>query len=183
MRGGRISVEDGVTQFLALYVLFLKATLSSFSGMMALPILREELVVTGRLTDRELNTAVVVGRLTPGPKGSYVVSVGQMVGGWRGALAAWLALVTPALLILPALYWLGGHAKRPGVKRALDAVMLASAGLSLTAVAPMGRDAIDGVAALLLMVAAALIFVRTKVETLWLIGAGSAVMLGVKMLN
>ncbi len=172
-----------MTQFLALYLLFLKATLSSFSGMTALPILREDLVVTGQLTDRQLNTAVVVGRLTPGPKGSYIVSVGQMIGGWRGALAAWLALVTPALLVLPLLYWLGRHAKRPGVKRALDAVMLASAGLALTAALPLARDAIDGPVPVVLIAASAIVFVRSKVETVWLILAGGAVMLGVKMLN
>jgi chromate transporter len=172
-----------VTQFLLLYLLFLKATLSSFSGMTALPILREELIVTHRLTDRQLNTTVVVGRLTPGPKGSYIVSVGQILDGWRGATAAWLALVTPALLVLPLLYWLGKHAKRPGVKRALDAVMLASAGLSLTAVIPLARDAIDGPVPVLLIAGAALFFVRAKVETVWLIVAGAAVMLGVKMLN
>ncbi len=172
-----------MTQFLLLYLLFLKATLSSFSGMTALPILREELVVTQRLTDRQLNTAVVVGRLTPGPKGSYIVSVGQMLDGWRGALAAWLALVTPALLVLPLLHWLGKHAKSPGPKRALEAVMLGSAGLSLTAVVPLAQDAIDGPVPVLLIAAAALIFVRAKVETIWLIVAGAAVMLGVKMLN
>ena len=172
-----------MTQFLLLYLMFLKATLSSFSGMTALPILREELVVTGRLTDRQLNTAVVVGRLTPGPKGSYIVSIGQMVGGANGALAAWLALVTPALLVLPLLRWLCRHAKKPGVKRALNAVMLSSAGLSLTAVLPLARDAIDGPVPVILIVLATLVFVRGKVEGIWLIVIGSAVMLGVKMLS
>lgn len=172
-----------MTQFLVLYFLFLKATLNSFSGMNALPILRQDLVVTGQLTDRQLNTAVVVGRLTPGPKGSYVVSVGQTIGGWRGALAAWLALVTPALLVLPLLHWMGRHAKRPGVKRALDAVMLASAGLALTAALPLARDAIDGPVPVALIVSSAVIFVRSRVETVWLILIGAGVTLGVKMLN
>ena len=172
-----------MTEFLMLYLLFLKATLSSFSGMTALPILREELVATQRLTDRQLNNAIVVGRLTPGPKGSYIVSVGQTLDGFRGATAAWLAMVTPALLVLPLLYWLGRHAKSPGVKRALDAVMLGSAGLSLTAVLPLARDAIDGPVPLLLIAAATLIFIRSKVETVWLILAGGVLMLGVKMLN
>lgn len=172
-----------MTQWILLYLLFLKATLSSFSGMTALPILRDEFVVTGRLTDRDLNTAVVVGRLTPGPKGSYIVSVGQIVGGWPGALAAWLALITPALLVLPLLKTLGKHAKSPRVKRTLDAVMLSSVGLSLTAIVPLARDAIDGPIPLILIAAAAIIFVKSKVETLWLITAGAAVMLGVKMLN
>ena len=59
------------------YLLLLKATLSAFSGLAALPVLREEFVVRHHLlTDRQLNTALVVGRTTPGPKGLYIVSVG-----------------------------------------------------------------------------------------------------------
>ena len=172
-----------MTRFLHLYLLFLQATLSSFSGMTALPVLREEFVATGQLTDRQLNTAVVVGRVTPGPKGSYVVSVGQTLDGWRGATAAWLALVTPALLILPLLHWLGRHAHTPAVRRVLHAVMLASAGLSLTAVVPMAQDAAQGVVPLLLIAAAALLFIRYRWDTLWMILAGAAVMLGMKMLD
>ena len=85
--------------------------------------------------------------------------------------------------MLPLLYWLGKRAKLPGVKRALNAVMLASVGLSLTAVVPLARDAIDGPVPVVLIAASAVIFVRSKLETVWLIVAGSAVMLGVKMLN
>ena len=172
-----------MTAFLLLYLVFLKATLSSFSGMTALPVLREELVATHRLTDRQLNSAIVVGRLTPGPKGGYLVSVGQTIGGWPGATAAWLAMVTPALLVLPLLYWLGRHAKRPAVKRSLDAVMLGAAGLSVTAVLPLARDAIDGPMPVFLIAGAAFLFIRSKAETLWLILAGGVLMLGVKMLN
>ncbi|MBY0504244.1 MAG: chromate transporter [Bryobacteraceae bacterium] len=172
-----------MTEFVLLYLLFLKATLSSFSGMTALPILRQELVLTHRLTDRQLNTAIVTGRLTPGPKGGYIVAVGQTIGGWRGATAAWLAMVTPALLVLPLLYWLGRHAKSPPVKRALDAVMLTSVGLSLTAILPLARDAIDSPAPALLVAGSTWFFIRAKVETVWLILAGAVLMLGVKMLN
>ena len=88
------------------------------------------------------------------------MSVGQMLDGPRGATAAWLALVTPALLILPLLYWLGKRAKLPGVARALNAVMLASVGLSLTAVVPLAGDAINGPVPVLLIAASAVIFVN-----------------------
>jgi chromate transporter len=60
-----------------LYLLLTKATITSFSGLASLPVIREDLVVHRRvLTDTQLDTAVVVSRTTPGPIGVYVISVG-----------------------------------------------------------------------------------------------------------
>ena len=53
----------------------------------------------------------------------------------------------------------------------------------MTAVVPLARDAIDGPVPVVLIAASAIIFVRSKLETVWLIVIGSGVMLGVKMLN
>ena len=62
-----------------LYLLLLKATITSFSGLASLPVVRNDMVVHYQmLTDRELNTAVAVGRAGPGPIGLYVVSVVQI---------------------------------------------------------------------------------------------------------
>ena len=63
-----------------LYLLLLKATLTSFSGLASLPMVRDDFVVERHLlTDRQLNTAVVAGRTGPGPNGLYIVSVGYFV--------------------------------------------------------------------------------------------------------
>jgi chromate transporter len=49
-----------------LYLLLLKATMTSFSGLASLPIVRNDFVVQRQvLTDRQLNTAVVAGRTGP----------------------------------------------------------------------------------------------------------------------
>jgi chromate transporter len=53
------------------------------------------------LTDTQLNEAVVITRSTPGPVDLYIVSVGYFVAGVPGAVAGWLAMITPALLIIP----------------------------------------------------------------------------------
>ncbi|MBZ5585679.1 MAG: chromate transporter [Acidobacteriia bacterium] len=74
---------------LPIYLLLLKATLTSFSGLTSLPVVRHDFVETRHaLTDRQLNAAVAVGRTTPGPYGLYLVSVGYFAGGWSGACAA-----------------------------------------------------------------------------------------------
>ena len=160
----------------ALYLLLLKATLSSFSGLASLPILREDFVVRRPiLTDRQLNTALVIGRTTPGPKGLYVVSLGYYVAGHPGAAVAWAALATPALLVVLMLGVATRFTDDPRVKRMLRAVVIASAGISLSATLPLGLDALTSPLAWVLAVAALLVLLRTEVDTLWVM-AGAAVL-------
>jgi chromate transporter len=87
-----------------LYLLLLQATLTSFSGLTSIPLVRNDLVV-GRavLTDDELNSALAIGQTTPGPVGLYIVVVGYFAAGIPGAIAGALALATPALLAVPML--------------------------------------------------------------------------------
>src|SRR5277367_6285279 len=115
-----------------LYLLLLKATATSFSGLASLPMVRGDFVVARHLlTDRQLNTAVVAGRTGPGPNGLYLVSVGYFVGGLPGAAVGLLAVMTPAFFILPMMYWIGARANSPRIRGAIRAVVLASAGLLL----------------------------------------------------
>lgn len=159
-----------MTEFLALYFLFLKATLTSFSGPTTLPVVRQDFVSSGhRITDRQLNTAVAIGRVTPGPKGNYLISVGHFAAGWPGAIAAWLALVTPALLILPIMHTLGRHTDSPAVKRVLDAVILAGGGLTFNATVPLARDGIVSLPAALIAAVAIVLMLRFKWDTLWIV--------------
>jgi chromate transporter len=128
----------------ALYLLLLKATVTSFAGMGSLPQIRQDLVVThGVVTDEQLSQAVVLGRSAPGPVGAYVVAVGYFAGGWPGVIAAWLAMCTPALLAIPLLTLLRQYLHLPRVRAAVDAVVIASAVLLLTSVVRMAMDAFD----------------------------------------
>src|SRR4029450_2710592 len=87
---------------LLVYVLLLKAIGSSFAGMGSLPQIQQDFVETRRaITAAQLSQAALVGRSTPGPIGAYVVAVGYLAAGWPGAVAAWLAMVTPALAAVP----------------------------------------------------------------------------------
>jgi chromate transporter len=86
---------------LLLYLVLLKATATTFSGLASLPTVRQELVLHRHvLTDKQLNTAVVMTRSTPGPVGLSVVSVGYFAGGVPGAVAGWLAMCSPAVVIV-----------------------------------------------------------------------------------
>ena len=129
---------------IALYLLLLKATATSFAGMGSLPQIRQDLVVTHNvITDEQLSQAVVIGRSAPGPVGAYVVSIGYFARGWPGVVAAWLAMVTPALLVIPLVTLLRRWLHLPRVRAAVDAVVIASAVLLLTSVVRMAIDAVD----------------------------------------
>lgn len=153
-----------------LYALLLKATMTSFSGLASLPVLRSDLVVRYHvLTDRELNTAVAAGRMGPGPIGNYVVSVGYFVAGTPGAIAGWLAMITPAFLIVPLIRAIGSRAGHPRVKSSIRAVLMAGAGLLLASAIPLGRDAIVGPLPFALAASSFAVTVFTRVDTLWVI--------------
>lgn len=158
-----------------LYLLLLKASITSFSGLTSLPVVRRDFVeLRGVLTDRELNAAVAAGRTAPGPNGLYVVSVGYFVAGWPGAAVACAAVVTPAFLIIPMLRYLGRRADRPRVKSAIQAVTIAAAGLVVYSAIPLARDSITGWIAAAIAIASFFFLVLLKRETAWVI-AGSAI--------
>ena len=159
---------------LLLYFLLLKATVLSFSGLASLPIIRHDLVLNHRvLTDRQLNTAVAIGRAGPGPLGLYIVSVGYYVAGIPGACVAFLAMVTPAFLVIPILVYLGTRAERPRIRGAIRAVTLASAGLIAASTVPLARDAVVGVVPIAIAAGSSLLLIRTRVDTVWVLAASA----------
>lgn len=160
-----------------LYLLLLKASVTSFSGIGALPIIREELVVNLHvLTDQQLNTAMVAGRLSPGPLGTYIVSIGYTVSGIPGAIAAWLAMATPSLLVIPILRYVGSRAESPRVRDSLDAVVLASVGLMLAALRPMLLTSVTGPLTFALALCSCALLMFTRIHTALLILAASGLM-------
>lgn len=166
-----------------LYLLMLKASLTSFTGMGTLPMVRNDLVVEHHaITDRQLNTAVVAGRIGPGPYGIYLVCVGEAAAGFPGACAAFLALITPAFLVLPLLQWVGKRADRPAVKGAIQGVMAASSGLLLASSVPLAQDAIHGPLTLVLVIGSFLILSFTRVQAAWLVAGAAAIGLAAKIL-
>ena len=110
-----------------LYALLLKATVTSFAGLGSLPQIQRDLVETHQvLSADQLSEAVLIGRSTPGPVGAYVVAVGYLAGGWAGAVAGWLALITPAVAAIPLLLLIQRWMHLPHMRAAVDAIVLAS---------------------------------------------------------
>ena len=157
-----------------LYLLLLKATATSFSGLTSLPVVRNDFVVHRQLlTDRQLNAAVVAGRSVPGPNGLYVVSVGYFIAGIPGACAGWLAVVTPAFLMIPLLRYVGARAERPAIRSSIQSLTLAAAGLIASSTIPLARDALHGPLSVAIACGSFVFMVFTDRDTLWII-VGSA---------
>ena len=159
---------------LLLYLLLTKATLTSFSGLTSLPIVRHDLVehyqvAHGPAVERRR-------RRRPrraGPNGLYLVSIGYFVAGVPGGCAGLLAVVTPAFLIIPMLQYLGRKADKPAVKSAIRAVTLAAAGLVVTTTVPLARDALTGALPIAIAAGSFLFLVLTKRATVWVIAAAA----------
>jgi chromate transporter len=86
---------------LALFALFLKASALSLGGLSSLPLLRADLVAPGIATDDQIVQAIAIGKISTGPTGLYIVSLGYLVGGVLGATVALLAASLPPLVIVP----------------------------------------------------------------------------------
>lgn len=157
-----------------LYLLLLKATVTSFSGLASLPAIHADFVVKHRiLTESQLNTAVAAGRSGPGPVGVYVVNVGYLAAGLPGAALGWLAMVTPAFLVLPLLEYFSRYAGDRRVRSAIRAIMLCSAGLLISSTLPLGRAALTNGLSAAIAAASFALLAFTRVETLWVV-LGSA---------
>lgn len=169
---------------LLLYLLLVKATVTSFSGLASLPLLREDLVIHRHvLTDTQLDTAVEVSRTTPGPIGVYVVSLGYYADGIPGAIAGWLAMITPAFFIIFLLRLFGRNVDHPRVTALQQAVVFASAGLLVAASLPLAHDAITGVVTACIVISSVLLMVTRKVDALGIVIGAAFVSLLAAMIH
>jgi len=75
-----------VIDALLLFWLMFKAALFSTSGSGNLPILHQDLLARGWATDRNFAESLAIGQISPGPSGLWVISLGYLLDGLRGAL-------------------------------------------------------------------------------------------------
>jgi chromate transporter len=87
---------------LTLFLVLLKDSALALGGLGSLPLLRQDLVATGIATDAQIVQALAIGRLSTGPNGLWIVSLGYQMAGLTGALMALVASCLPPLVILPA---------------------------------------------------------------------------------
>jgi chromate transporter len=89
-----------VSDALGLFLVFFRAAALSVGGQGALPLLRQDLVGSGIVTERQILEALAIGRIAPGPTGLYIVSLGYFAAGPLGAMIALAAALVPPVAMI-----------------------------------------------------------------------------------
>jgi chromate transporter len=169
-----------------LFLYFLKVGSILFgSGYVLLAFLRADLVERyGWLTDAELNAAIAVGQVTPGPLFTTATFIGYLlgdkfeVGGVLGAAVATVGIFLPAFVFVGLSGRLVPLVRRSAIAGAfLDGVVAASLALMLTVTIRLGREALIDPATVAILLAA-LLLLRGGVHSGWLVLAAAALGVG-----
>jgi chromate transporter len=159
----------------ALFLVFLKIGAVLYgSGYVLLAFLRADFVDRlGWLTEGQLLDAVAVGQITPGPVFTTATFVGYLLGGAPGAAVATLAIFLPAFFFVALSGPLVPRIRRSPIAGAfLDGVNVASLALMAVVTWHLGRAALVDLTTVLLAATSALVLLRFRVNTAWLVLAG-----------
>jgi chromate transporter len=159
-----------------LFLTFLKiGGLLYGSGYVLLAFLRNDFVERlGWLTDQQLLDAVAIGQVTPGPVFTTATFVGYIVAGVPGALVATLGIFLPSFVFVALTNPLIPRLRRsPWMGAFLDGVNVAAVGLMLAVTWELGRAAIIDWLTVALALVAAVLLVRFKINSTWLIAGGA----------
>lgn len=103
-------------------------------GHVVLPLLQQEFVPTGWLTEQEFLAGYGAAQAVPGPLFTFATYIGAVIGGWQGGLFATFAIFLPAfLLILGALPFWDALRSNPKIKGALLGVNASVVGILFSA--------------------------------------------------
>jgi chromate transporter len=171
---------------MTLFLTFLKIGAVLYgSGYILLAFLRNDFVERlGWLTDQQLLDAVAIGQMTPGPVFTTATFIGYLVAGVPGAVLATVGIFLPAFVFVALLHPLVPRLRRyPWTAAMLDGINVAAMGLMAAVTWLLGRDAIVDPLTATIAIAAAVLLIRFRVNSTWLILAGAIVGLAVNQLS
>lgn len=185
--GAGVSAAAAVPfSLLLLFGFFVKVGAILFgSGYVLLAFLRADLVDRLHwLTEAQLLDAVAVGQVTPGPVFTTATFIGYVLGGVAGAALATLGIFLPAFFFVAVSGPLVARIRRSATAGPfLDGVNVASLALMAVVTFQLGRSAVtDRVSGALTLVAAVLLL-RFKLNSAWLVLGGGMVGLVAHALN
>jgi chromate transporter len=162
----------------SLFLVFLKMGAVVFgSGYVLLAFLRADLVQRLHwLTEAQLIDAVAVGQVTPGPVFTTATFIGYLLAGFPGAVLATVAIFLPGFVLVAAIRPLLTRVRRSaGAAAFLDGVNVASLALMAVVTLQLGRAALDDGLTVALAVVSAVLLVRFRLNSTWLIAGGALV--------
>ncbi len=161
---------------LPLFLFFLKVGSVLFgSGYVLLAFLRADLVERWHwLTESQLLDAIAVGQLTPGPVFTTATFIGYLLGGVHGAGVATAGIFLPAFIFVALSAPLIPRLRRSPLASAfLDGVNVASLSLMSIVTWFLARSAITGPSTVCLALASAILLIRFRINSAWLVLAGA----------
>jgi chromate transporter len=177
--GGAATAASAVVpvSLLGLFLVFLKLGATVFgSGYVLLAFLRRDLVDRLHwLTEAQLLDAVAVGQVTPGPVFTSATFIGYVVAGPAGAFLATVGIFLPGFLLVAATRPLVARVRGSRTAGALlDGINAAALALMVVVAVQLARTALVDAASVALCVTSALLLLRFRVNTTWLV-LGAAV--------
>ncbi len=182
-----VVISSGTTFSLAgLFLTFLKIGAVLYgSGYVLLAFLRNDFVERlGWLTNAQLLDAVAVGQVTPGPVFTTATFIGYVLGGVPGALLATVGIFLPGFVfvaitnpIIPKLR------QSPWMRGLLDGVNVAAVGLMAAVVLELGRSAVVDPLTAAMALGAAVMLIRWRVNSAWLVLGGGLLGLAAHLLG
>jgi chromate transporter len=162
----------------SLFLVFLRVGSVVFgSGYVLLAFLRADLVLhRSWVTDAQLVDAVAIGQVTPGPVFTTATFLGYLLRGPAGAIAATVGIFLPAFVLVAISGPLIPFLRRSATASAfLDGVNVASLALMAAVSYQLGRAAmLDGLT-VVLAVASAVLLLRFRINSAWLVLGGALV--------
>src|SRR5713101_1982917 len=173
--GAAVSTTAAATTT-GVFAYFLKIGALLFgSGYVLLAVLREDLVMRMHwLSESQLLDGIAVSQATPGPFFTVATFLGYVLSGWRGAGLATVGMFVPAFLyvavtasVLPRLK------KSPTASAFLNGVNAAAVALMAFVGFQFARESVVTPLAAVIAAVSAVLAVRLKVNSAWLILGGA----------
>lgn len=161
-----------------LFLTFLKIGAILYgSGYVLIAFLRADFVERlGWLTEQQLIDAIAIGQITPGPLFTSATFIGYLLGGIPAALIATLGIFLPSYIFVaisnPIIPKLRGS---PWAGSLLDGVIVASLGLMAAVTFQLGLASLIDLPTLVIFGLSAILLIRYKVNTTWLIIGGALI--------
>jgi chromate transporter len=160
-----------------LFLSFLKiGSILYGSGYVLVAFLQTEFVEKlGWITSQQLIDAVAIGQFTPGPVFTTATFIGYLVGGVPGAVVATVGIFLPGFVFVAITNpFIPRMRRSPWLSGLLDGVVAASLGLMAAVTVDLARQALVDLPSVLIFVAAAVLLIRFRVNSTWLIAGGAA---------
>jgi chromate transporter len=160
----------------ALFFAFLKiGSVLYGSGYVLLAFLQADFVDHyGWLTQQQLLDAIAIGQVTPGPVFTTATFIGYLLGDLPGALVATLGIFLPSFVFVALSNpFIPRMRASPWFGALLDGVNATALGLMAAVTWQLGQAALVDTLTVVLALAAALLLLRWRVNSTWLIAGGA----------